>query len=147
MILFTHISLDTLMSAGLSKRKSHRLLSQCQGLELTQSFPAILNSQGEEMAQRIQKKEGSVSSAHPCLSKFLSYRRCVSQFTGTYVSKCQVPAARYRECLDQNGDTWEPPVNASYIRMLHSLGVFHKSKKKTSISELGAGSVFKFSPK
>lgn len=133
--------------SGLSKRKTHRLLSQCQGLELAQSFPPILNSQGEEMAQRIQKKEGAVSSAHPCLSKFLSYRRCVAQFTGTYVSKCQVPAARYRECLDTHGETWEPPVNASYIRMLHSLGVLSKSKRKTSISDLGAGSVLKFSPK
>ena len=131
--------------SGLSKRKSHRLLSQCQSLQLAQAFPPILNSQGEEMAQRIQKKEGSVSSSHPCLTKFLSYRRCIAQFTGTYVTKCQVQAARYRECLDMNGDTWEPPVNASYIRMLHTLGVFSKSKKKTSISELGAGSVIKFS--
>lgn len=133
------------MSSGLSKRKTHRLLSQCQGLELAQSFPPILTSQGEEMAQRIHKKEGAVSNAHPCLSKFLSYRRCIAQFTNAYLSKCQVPAARYRECLDVNGDSWEPPVNASYIRMLHTLGVFSKSKKKTSISDLGGGSVVRFS--
>jgi hypothetical protein len=129
--------------SGLSKRKTHRLLTQCQGLELNQSFPAIFTSHGEEIAQRIQKKEGAVSQSHPCLSKFLSYRRCIAQFTGSYMSKCQVAASRYRECLDANGDSWEPPVSASYVRMLHALGVFSK-KKKTSISDMGAGSVIKF---
>jgi hypothetical protein len=133
------------MSGGLSKRKTHRLLSQCQGLELNQSFPPILTSQGEEMAQRIQKKEGSVSSSHPCLTKFLSYRRCIAQFTNSYLSKCQVQASRYRECLDMNGEGWEPPVNASYIRTLHSLGVFSRSKKKASVSDIGAGTVLRFS--
>ena len=128
---------------GLSKRKTHRLLTQCQGLELTQSFPPIFTSQGEEMAQRIQKKEGAVSQAHPCLSKFLSYRRCIAQHAGSYLSKCSVAAGRYRECLESSGDTWEPPANASYIRMLHSLGVFSK-KPKRSIKQVGAGSVIKF---
>ena len=128
---------------GLSKRKTHRLLSQCQGLELSQSFPPIFTSQGEEMAQRIQKKEGSVSASHPCLSTFLAYRRCVAQFNGSYLSKCSVAAGRHRECLDSNGD-WQPAVGASYVKMLHSLGVFSK-KKRASINELGAGSVIKFS--
>ena len=130
--------------SGLSKRKTHRLLSQCQGLELTQKFPAILTSQGEEMAQRVQKKEGAVSNAHPCLSKFLSYRRCVAQFAGSYMSKCSVPASRYRDCLEASGDNWEPPSSVSYIRMLHRLGVFSK-KRKVAINESGAGSVIKFS--
>jgi hypothetical protein len=128
---------------GLSKRKSHRLLSQCQGLELTQTFPAIFTSQGEEIAQRIQKKEGAVSQTHPCMGRFLSYRRCVAQFAGSFLSKCTVQADRYRECLDTQGD-WKPAVNASYVQMLHTLGVFSK-KKKPTISELGAGSVMKFS--
>jgi hypothetical protein len=127
---------------GLSKRKSHRLLKQCQGLELTQSFPPIYTSQGEEMAQRIQKKEGGVSSSHPCMSKFLSYRRCVAQYTGSFLSKCTVQANRYQECLDTNGD-WQPAASASYVRMLHSLGVFSK-KKRANIQELGAGSVIQF---
>lgn len=96
------------------------------------------------MAQRIQKKEGAVSQAHPCLSKFLSYRRCIAQYTGSYLSKCSVAASRYRECLETSGDNWQPAIGASYIRMLHSLGVFSK-KKKTSINHLGAGSVIKFS--
>jgi len=127
---------------GLSKRKTHRLLKQCQGLELAQSFPEIYTSQGEEMAQRIQKKEGSVSASHPCLSKFLSYRRCVAQYTNSFLSKCTVQASRYQECLETNRD-WQPAASASYIRMLHSLGVFSK-RKRASIQELGAGSVVQF---
>ena len=130
---------------GMSKRKSHRLLKQCQGLELAQSFPTIVTSQGEEMAQRIQKKEGGVSSSHPCLSKFLSYRRCVAQFTGSFLTKCSVAANRYQECLDTHGD-WQPAVTASYIRMLHTLCVFGK-KKRSNIRELGSGSVVEFSQK
>jgi hypothetical protein len=60
------------------------------------------------------------------------------------MSKCSVAASRYRECLETSGDNWQPPVSASYIRMLHSLGVFSR-KRKVSISDLGAGSVVKFS--
>jgi hypothetical protein len=130
---------------GMSKRKSHRLLKQCQGLELTQSFPPIFTSQGEEMAQRIQKKEGGASSSHPCLSKFLAYRRCVAQYTGSFLSKCSVAANRYQECLDTHGE-WQPAVSASYVRMLHTLGVFSK-KKRASIRELGSGSVVEFTKK
>ena len=93
------------------------------------------------MARRIQKKEGAQSSSHPCLSKFLAYRRCVSQFTNNYLSKCAIPAGRYRECLDTT--TWQPAVSASYVKMLHALGIF-STKKKSSISNLGAGSVIRF---
>lgn len=128
-----------------SKRKSHRLLTQCHSLERTQAFPPIFTSQGEEMAQRIQKKEGAQSATHPCLSKFLAYRRCISQFTNSYLSKCTVPAGRYRECLETTGE-WQPPVAASYVKMLHAMGIFHK-KKMPSIAHLGAGSTLKFTKK
>jgi hypothetical protein len=142
-IFFFNFSLALMASNGLTKRKSHRLLSQCQRLELAQSFPPIHASQGEEMALRIQKKEGSESASHPCLSTFLSYRRCVAQFSSSYVSKCAVAANRYRECLETKGD-WEPAVGASYVKLLQSMGVFHRGKKPNTITKLGAGSVVRF---
>lgn len=125
-----------------SKRKSHRLLTQCQSLQVNQSFPPIFTSQGEEMARRIERKQGAVSSSHPCLTKFLSYRRCIAQYTNNYLSKCSVTASRYRECLESTSE-WEPPVQTSYLKMLHALGIFHK-KKTPSISKLGAGSLIQF---
>lgn len=131
---------------GLSKRKSHRLLSQCHGLELAQTFPVIDASQGEEMAQRIQKKQGAISKAHPCLGKFIAYKRCIAQFSNSYLSKCQVTASRYQECLSTNGEGWEPPVSASFTRMLHSLNVFTKKRQISNISNLGAGSVLRLKP-
>lgn len=129
--------------SGLSKRKTHRLLPQCQSLELTQTFPTIRYSQGEEIARRIQKKQVSeASTQHPCLEKFYDYRRCVAQYHASYLTKCSVVASRYRECLKTASD-WKPIEGTNYVEVLHSLGIF-SNKKKPTIEERGAGSVMQF---
>ena len=115
---------------GVSKRKSHRLLSR--QLELSLSVPEIPHRQGAKILAAIRRKEAPPQTMHPCVKTQVSYTHCLRRYPETFDKRCSIQASKHSECLSANAH-WEPDAKFEYLTFLEHLNVLSESRtyKKT----------------